>query len=470
MTVRYTIAPVAMLPEALAGLADVFGDRLTSAPSVLDLHGRDESSYPPCRPDAVAFARTTAEVSAALALCTRYRVPVVPFGVGTSLEGQVLPVAGGLSLDLSGMDRILEINGDDLDCRVEPGVRKDQLNGRLRDHGLFFAIDPGADATIGGMAATGASGTMTVRYGTIRENVLGLEVVLADGSVVRTGSRARKSSAGYDLTHLFLGSEGTLGVITEICVRLHGIPERIAAARVSFPTVQAATDTAIATIQSGIPIARCELLDTLMVQASNAFSQLDEPERPALFFEFHGSEATLREHVAAVEAIAVDNGGSAFRWATRTEDRTRLWDARHDAYFAQLALRPGCRMVATDVCVPVSRLAECIAETNADIAGMPFPIPIVGHVADGNFHCGLLIDPDDAGERAQAKAFTARLTERAVAMGGTCTGEHGVGLGKIASLQKQYPPATIALMQTLKQAIDPLGIMNPGKLFDVSPP
>jgi D-lactate dehydrogenase (cytochrome) len=461
---RYTIGAMAVPPDALAELAEVFGERLSQAPSVLDLHGRDESSFPARPPDAVAFPHSTAEVASALAVCARHGVPVVPFGVGTSLEGQVLPVAGGLSLDLSGMDRILEINPEDLDCRVQPGVRKDQVNERLRDAGLFFAVDPGADATIGGMAATGASGTMTVRYGTIRENVLGLEVVLADGSVVRTGSRARKSAAGYDLTHLFIGSEGTLGVITELTVRLHGIPERVAAARVSFPSVAAAADTAIAAIQSGIALARCELLDTLMVQATNAFSQLDEPESPALFVEFHGSEAGVREQVAAFEAIAADFGGSAFRWATRTEDRTRLWNARHDAYFAQLALRPGCRMVTTDACVPVSRLAECIAETNTDIATMPFPIAIVGHVADGNFHCGLLIDPADEGERAAAKAFTARLAERAIAMGGTCTGEHGVGLGKMEALRVQYPAPTIELMAALKRTMDPAGIMNPGKV------
>jgi D-lactate dehydrogenase (cytochrome) len=460
---------MALSPDALAELAEVFGDRLSEAPSVLDLHGRDESSFEPRPPDAVAFPHSTAEVAAALAACARHGVPVVPFGVGTSLEGQVLPVEGGLSLDLSGMDRILEINPEDLDCRVQPGVRKDQLNERLRDAGLFFAVDPGADATIGGMAATGASGTMTVRYGTIRENVLGLEVVLADGTIVRTGSRARKSSAGYDLTHLFVGSEGTLGVITELTVRLHGIPERVAAARVSFPSVSAAADTAIAAIQSGIPLARCELLDTLMVQATNRYSQLDEPESPALFIEFHGSEAGVREQVEAFEVIAAEFGGSAFRWATRTEDRTRLWNARHDAYFAQLALRPGCRMVTTDVCVPVSRLAECIAATNDDIATMPFPIPIVGHVADGNFHCGLLIDPGNQGERAAAKAFTARLAERAIEMGGTCTGEHGVGLGKMQALRAQYPPPTIALMAALKRTLDPVGIMNPGKVVAASP-
>jgi D-lactate dehydrogenase (cytochrome) len=291
--------------------------------------------------------------------------------------------------------------------------------------------------------------------------------VLADGSVVRTGSRARKSAAGYDLTHLFVGSEGTLGVITELTVRLHGIPERVAAARVSFPSVSAAADTAIAAIQSGIPLARCELLDTLMVQATNQYSQLDEPESPALFIEFHGSDAGVEEQVAAFAAIASEFGGSAFRWATRTEDRTRLWNARHNAYFAQLALRPGCRMVTTDVCVPVSRLAECIADTNDDIATMPFPIPIVGHVADGNFHCGLLIDPANEGERAAAKAFTARLAERAIAMGGTCTGEHGVGLGKMQALRAQYPPPTMALMAALKRTIDPAGIMNPGKVLVV---
>ena len=455
------------LPTALHdALAAILGDRLSTSDSQLDLHGRDESSLPPCRPDAVAFPDSTAEVSAVLSACHRHGVPVVPFAGGSSLEGQVLPIRGGLSLDCNRMARILEIDDRALDVRVQPGVTKDGLNAALRERGLFFAVDPGADATIGGMAASGASGTMTVRYGTIRENVLALEVVLADGTIIRTGSRARKSSAGYDLTHLLCGSEGTLGVITELVVRVHGIPEHAAAARVSFPDVRAAADTAIAIVQSGIPIARCELLDGPQMDAVNRFSGLHEPAEPSLFLEFHGSRAGVQEQVAHVETIATEFGGGAFRWAVQVEERSRLWKARHDVYFSLLAYRPGCRSLTTDVCVPLSRLADCIEATVTDIAAnLPFPAPIVGHVADGNFHCGLLLMPDDPEERRLAMEFSSRLVARALEMGGTCTGEHGVGLGKRRYLTQQYGPETVDVMRALKTALDPRGIMNPGKLL-----
>jgi D-lactate dehydrogenase (cytochrome) len=450
---------------ALEELEELLGDRLATSSSVLDLHARDESTFPPLRPQAVALPQTTAEVASVIAVCRRHGIPVIPFGTGSSLEGHVLPTRGGLTLDLSGMDEILEVSEADLDCRVQAGVRRVQLNDALGGRGLFFPVDPGADATLGGMAATGASGTMTVRYGTMRENVLGLQVVLADGTVVRTGSRARKSSAGYDLTRLFLGSEGTLGVITELVLRLHGIPEHVAVARVSFPSVTDAVETAIAIVQLGVPIARCELLDATVVRAVNAFAGLEEPEAPMLFLEFHGSEAGVAEQLETVEEIAGGFGGSAFRFATKAEERTRLWRARHEAYFAQLALRPGSRVVTTDACVPVSTLARCIEETLADAAPLPFPAPMVGHVADGNFHCGLVVDPSDPGELEIAKAFAARLSQRAIELGGTCTGEHGIGLGKREALVRQYGPEGIELMRSLKRALDPDGLLNPDKIL-----
>jgi D-lactate dehydrogenase (cytochrome) len=451
--------------DALAALRAVVGDRLSTAPSILDLHGRDESSLPPRPPDAVVFPATTAEVQGVVRACVAFGLPVVAWGIGSSLEGQALPTRGGVVVDTSRMDRILAIDDEDLDARVQPGVTKVGLNTALADRGLFFAVDPGADASIGGMAATGASGTMTVRYGTIRENVLALEVVTPDGEVVRTGSRARKSAAGYDLTKLFVGSEGTLGIITEIVVRLHGIPEHVAAAVVTFPTVRAAVDTAITTVQSGIPVARCELLDANTVRAVNAYHGLDRAAVPTLFLEFHGSPAGVAEQVEAVRAIAADNGGGAFDLATRAEDRSRLWKARHDAYFAQVASRPGSRSVTTDACVPVSRLAECIEATIADMGPLAVPAPIVGHVADGNFHCAVLVLPGEEAEYAAAKAFTGRLAERAIAMGGTCTGEHGVGLGKREYLERQYGASGVALMRTIKRALDPHGLFNPDKIL-----
>jgi D-lactate dehydrogenase (cytochrome) len=456
---------VTLPAEAYDELRDLLGERLSTADSVLDLHGRDESHFPPCRPDAVAFVRSTEDVVQVVRTCVRHGVPLVPFGIGSSLEGHVLPTAGGVSLDLSQMNRILEINEADLDARVQAGVTKDQLNAALGQRGLFFAVDPGSDATIGGMASTGASGTMTVRYGTIRENVLALEVVLADGSVVRTGTRARKSSAGYDLTHLFLGAEGTLGVITELVVRTWGIPERVAAAICSFPSVRAAVEAAIQIVQLGVPIARCELVDAESVRQMNLHSGLGEKAAPTLLFEFHGSEASVADQVESVRAVCDELGGEAFRWATHEEERARLWRARHDAYFAMLTSRPGSRILTTDACVPVSRLAECIEETLADAASLPFVASIVGHVADGNFHCGLPIQPDSVRERELAEAFAARLAERAIAMGGTCTGEHGVGFGKRRYLTAERGEEAIELMRSLKRALDPDGLLNPGKVL-----
>ena len=449
---------------AVAELRDALGERLSTSPSVLDLHGRDESSFPPALPDAVAFPETTEEVAAVVRACAAHGVPVIAFGTGSSLEGHVLAVEGGVALDTSRMDAILRVSPEDMDATVQAGVRRLPLEQRLADEGLFFSVDPGADASIGGMAATGASGTNTVRYGTMRENVLALEVVLADGRVIRTGTRARKSSAGYDLTRLFIGSEGTLGVITELTLRLKPIPEAIAAAVCTFPSVTAAVATAIQTVQSGIQVARCELLDQTMIRAVNAHSELGRPEAPTLFLEFHGSPAGVDEDARAVEEIAREHGGGNFSSSTKGEERSRLWRARHHAYFAALGLRPGARIVSTDVCVPVSRLAETIDATAADVAGLPFPAPIVGHVADGNFHVMLVIDPEDAGERATADAVHGRMVDRALAAGGTCTGEHGIGLGKRAKLAVQSGEA-VELMRALKTALDPQGILNPGKVL-----
>jgi D-lactate dehydrogenase (cytochrome) len=439
--------------ELIDELRALLGERLSLSAAVREHHGKDESYFPYAPPDAVAFAASTEEVSAIVKLCAAHQTPVIPFGTGTSLEGHVLAIQGGVSIDLSRMDKVLEVNAEDLDCRVEAGVTRKQLNEHLRDTGLFFPIDPGADASLGGMAATRASGTNAVRYGTMREVVLGLTVVLADGQVIRTAKRARKSAAGYDLTRLFVGSEGTLGIITEVALRLYGIPERISSAVCAFPSVEAAVDTVILTIQSGVPVARIELLNALMMQAVNRFSGLDYPERPHLFFEFHGTEAGVAEQVEQTGAIAAEFGAGDFQWATRTEDRNRLWQARHDAYFAALQLRPGARGLSTDVCVPISRLAACIA-------------PIVGHVGDGNFHLIILIDPNDAAEVAEAKALNERLVMRALSMDGTSTGEHGVGFGKIDWLVAEHGEA-VSVMRAIKLALDPGNILNPGKVVRV---
>ncbi len=451
------------LIEALRAL---LGERLSTAPAVREHHGKDASYHAVEAPDAVAFAETTEEVAAIVKLCAAHKRPVIAFGTGTSLEGHVQAAHGGICIDLSAMTEILEVNEADLDCRVQAGVTRKALNTYLRDTGLFFPIDPGADASLGGMAATSASGTNAVRYGTMRENVMGLTVVLADGRVIRTGGRARKSAAGYDLTRLFVGSEGTLGIITEIQLRLYGIPEAVTAAVCSFDTLAGAVDTVILTIQSGIPVARIELLDELQVKAINAYSKLDYPVKPTLFFEFHGTEAWAKEQAEMVGEIARDYGGSNFEWAIRQEDRNKLWQARHDAYFANLALRPGAKGWATDVCVPISRLAECILETRRDIDETGVLAPIVGHVGDGNFHLTFLVDPDDPEEMAKTEGVNERMVMRALAMGGTCTGEHGVGTGKMRFLQAEHGEA-LAVMRQVKLALDPDNIMNPGKILTV---
>jgi D-lactate dehydrogenase (cytochrome) len=444
-------------------LRALLGDRLSTAAAIRDRHGRDESYHAAHAPDAVAFPHSTEEVAAIVTACARDGVPVIPFGVGTSLEGHVAALKGGICIDLSQMNHVLEVNAEDLDVRVEAGVTRKQLNAHLRDTGLFFPIDPGADATLGGMAATRASGTNAVRYGTMRENVLGLTVVLADGRVIRTGGRARKSAAGYDLTRLMVGSEGTLGVITEVALRLYGIPEAIAAAVASFPTIEGAVDTVIQTIQHGVPIARIELLDDVQMDAVNRYAKLDYPVRPTLFFEFHGSEGGVAEQSGAVQAIARENGGGGFRWTARPEERTQLWQARHDAFYAALALRPGAGGWPTDVCVPISRLAECLVETKRDIVASGLLAPIVGHVGDGNFHLTFVIDPEDKAEMARAAALNERMVKRALALGGTCTGEHGVGYGKIDLMAEEHGEA-VSVMRLVKRALDPQGIMNPGKV------
>jgi len=424
-------APALLQDEFLDALRGILGDRVSTADAVREQHGHDESYHDGQPPDAVVFPENADEVAAVVRLCADHHVPVIPFGTGTSLEGHVAALGGGVCIDVSRMNKIIRVNAEDMDVTVEPGVTRKQLNEYLRDTGLFFPVDPGADASIGGMTATRASGTNAVRYGTMRENVLSLGVVLADGRQIRTAGRARKSSAGYDLTRLYVGSEGTLGVITEITLRLFGIPEAISAAVASFPDLESAVNAVILTIQSGIPVARIELLDEVQMDAVNKYSKLDYPVQPTLFFEFHGSEAGVAEQAETVQAIATDFGAADFKWATRPEDRSALWQARHDAYYAALALRPGAKGMATDACVPISRLAECIMETRKDIDESGILAPIVGHVGDGNFHLCMIFDPDDADELARAKALNERMIMRALAMEGTCTGEHGVGIGKM---------------------------------------
>jgi len=452
--------------ELLDVLCQIVGDRVTTAAVIREQHGKDESFHACAPPDAVVFAQTTDEVSRIVMACAARDVPVIPFGTGTSLEGHVAALHGGVSIDVSQMNEILAVNAEDLTCQVQPGVRRKQLNEHLRDTGLFFPIDPGADASLGGMTATRASGTNAVRYGTMRENVMSLEVVMADGRIIRTARRSKKSSAGYDLSRLFVGSEGTLGVITEVTLKLFGIPEAISAAVCSFGDMESAVNTVILTIQSGIPIARIELLDAVQMDACNKYSDLNYPVAPTLFFEFHGTENSVAEQVKQVQNIAGELGGSDFSWARKAEDRSKLWQARHDAYYAALALRPGCKGIATDVCVPISRLAECILETQVDIRDSGLIAPIVGHVGDGNFHLVLCVDPDDADEMVRAEDLNERMVMRALAMDGTCTGEHGVGYGKIGFLEAEHGEA-LSVMRDLKHALDPKNIMNPGKILKV---
>ncbi|NKB55924.1 MAG: FAD-binding protein [Alphaproteobacteria bacterium] len=463
MSAEADFAPVTEpLIEELRG---VIGDRVSTAAAVREHHGSGEDYHTAMPPDAVCFAQSTEEVSALVAICARHGTPIIAFGTGTSLEGHVVALHGGVCIDVSQMDQVLEVNTEDLDCRVQAGVTRKQINEYIRDSGLFFPIDPGADASLGGMAATRASGTNAVRYGTMRENVLGLTVVLADGRVIHTGGRARKSAAGYDLTRMFVGSEGTLGIITEVRLRLYGIPEAMSAAVCQYPTVDDAVNTVIMTIQSGIPVARIELLDEVQMGACITYSKLEGYEsKPTLLFEFHGSEASAAEQAEMVGAISDEFGGGEFRWATRTEDRNHLWQARHDAYFAALALKPGKRGITTDACVPISNLAECIAETRRDIEETGVLSPIVGHVGDGNFHLVLLVDPDDPEDMKRAKDLTARLAHRAIAMGGTCTGEHGIGMGKLDFLTAEHGEA-VSVMRSIKNALDPDNIMNPGKML-----
>ena len=452
-----------VLTTAFSELSALFGERFTTAQSVRDHHARGQTYYPPHPPDAVVFPHTTEEVSRIVGICARERIPMIPFGVGSSLEGQVNALEGGVTIDLSQMNRIVRVSTDDLDCTVEAGVTRKQLNTHLRDTGLFYPVDPGADASLGGMAATRASGTNAVRYGTLRETVLGLTVVTPDGTVIRTGGRARKSAAGYDLTRLYVGSEGTLGVITEITLRLFGHPEAMSAAVCSFPTLEAAVRTVILTIQSGIPIARIELLDEVQVDACNRYSKLDLSVAPTIFFEFHGTNRGVEEQVGQVGAIAKDYGASDFRWASRPEERSALWQARHDAYYAGVALRPGCLGWATDVCVPISELAACLLETKADIQDHGLIAPIVGHVGDGNFHVLFLVDPGKPSELAVAKAINDRMVRRALSLGGTSTGEHGVGFAKLAYLEAEHGEA-LSVMRAIKRALDPNNLMNPGKV------
>src|SRR5256886_2309248 len=451
-----------IVAELVTRLSGDFGERAVTTHSVREHHSHGEGLADAALPDVVVFPHADEEVAAIVRLCHLARVPVIAFGVGTSLEGHVAALYGGVCVDLSQMNRVLEVNAEDLDCRVQAGVTREQLNAELKGTGLFFPIDPGANATLGGMAATRASGTNAVRYGTMRENVLGLTVVAADGRIVKTGGRARKSSAGYDLTRLFVGAEGTLGVITEIQLRLYGVPEAIAAAVCQFPDLASAVNTVIAAMQTGIPVARIELLDDVQMDACIRYSKLEGfAAQPTLFFEFHGSPTGVREQTEAMQAISDEFGGSAYQWATQAEDRTRLWKARHAAYYAALALKPGAMGFATDACVPISRLADCILETKVDIEKTGLVAPIVGHVGDGNFHLVVLFDPKDPEQRAKAEALAERVSMRAISMGGTCTGEHGIGVHKLHALVVEHGEA-VDLMRTIKRALDPHGILNPG--------
>lgn len=453
------------LQATLAELKEAFGDACSTSRAAREQHASAMTGWHELQiPDVVVTPTSTEQVSAAVTICARNKIPIIPFGTGTSIEGGVNAPFGGVSIDLGGMSDILTVNEEDMDCRVQAGVTRKQLNEYVKSYGLFFPVDPGADASLGGMASTRASGTTTVRYGTMRENTLALTVVMADGSVRKTGNRARKSAAGYDITKLFIGAEGTLGVITELTVKLHGIPQSILSATCSFPNLESAANAVISAIRYGIPMARIELLDELQVRACNNYSKLGLPERPTLFLEFHGTDAGTREQTEMFGDISRDLGGSGFAWAERPEDRNRLWRARHDVYWACLTLRPGAKYMATDSCVPISRLAEFIVETREDIDRTGLISPIIGHVGDGNVHTSILVDTTDANEVAKIKDFLGRLAERAIAMDGTCTGEHGIGQGKQQYLVREHG-SNVETMRSIKSALDPQNIMNPGKIF-----
>jgi len=460
LRLRPSAADVAAIVERLS---HDFAERALVSNAIREQHGHGEGMADAALPDVVVFPHTNEEVAAIVRLCHAARIPVIAFGIGTSLEGHVAALYGGVCVDLSQMDRMLEVNEQDLDCRVQAGVTREGVNAELKGTGLFFPIDPGANATIGGMASTRASGTNAVRYGTMRENVLGLTVVTPDGRIIRTGGRARKSSAGYDFTRLYVGAEGTLGIITEIQLRLYGIPEAISAAVCQFPDLKSAVDTVIVAMQVGIPVARIELLDDVQMDVCIKYSKLEGfKPAPTLFFEFHGSQAGVQEQAEMMQGIAAEHGGSAFEWATRPEDRSRLWKARHAAYYASKACYPGKQAFATDACVPISRLADCVLESKADADSTGLVTPIVGHVGDGNFHLTVLFDPNSKEERAKAEGLAKRMSLRAIAMGGTCTGEHGIGVHKLEALVAEHGEA-VELMQTIKRALDPRNIMNPGK-------
>jgi D-lactate dehydrogenase (cytochrome) len=452
--------------SVIGELRALLGDRVGTSAAVREHHGKDESYFPYAPPDAVVFPHTTEEVRDLVNICRRHRVPMIPYGVGTSLEGHILAIHGGVCVDMSQMNKVLAVHEQDLDAVVQAGVTRKQLNEYIKHSGLFFPIDPGADATLGGMSATRASGTNAVRYGTMRENVLSLKVVLADGRIIQTSRRAKKSAAGYDLTRLFVGSEGTLGIITEVTVKLHPVQAAMSAAVCAFPTIQGAADTVIQTLQAGIPVARSELLCATTMAALNRYNKTSHREMPTLLLEFHGTEASVVEQAQMVQELAKDNGGLDFQWATKPEERTRLWEARHRAYFACLQLKPGSRAISTDVCVPISRLAECVVETTKDIEKASMPIPLFGHVGDGNFHLVILIDPDNPADVEEAKALNVRLVKRALAMEGTCTGEHGVGIGKQPYMREELGDA-VDLMRDLKRTFDPENLFNPGKVVSI---
>ncbi len=464
---QVTSTPAAQLDSAVEALKSLLGARASTAMVQREHHAHGESYHAPAMPDAVCYPHTTEEVSEIMKISAKYQVPVIPFGGGTSLEGHVNALYGGISIDLREMNKVLRVSPEDLDVTVEAGVTRQQLNKALNNTGLTFFVDPGGESTLGGMAATRASGTTTVRYGTMRDNVLALTVVMADGRIIKTGSRARKSSAGYDLTRLFVGSEGTLGIITDLTLRLQPLPEAVSAAVCSFPSIESAVKTVIETIQFGVSVARIELLNNAQMDAINRYSKTDYPVAPTLFFEFHGSsDRHVSEQAEFVQSIAEEHGASGFQWATRLEDRDKLWEARHAAYYAAIALRPGAKGMATDACVPISRLAECILETQQDNLSAPFPVALVGHVGDGNFHCVYVFDPANEAEVAEAERLAERIAKRALAMGGTCTGEHGIGYGKMKYLEAEHG-AGLEVMRAIKRALDPDNRMNPGKMVKV---